>query len=80
MEHLQVITDEPRALMDDLHNYGSLFLGPHSPVVFGDKAVGTNHSLPTLEVSTYSGGIWVGTYLKTLTHQLSAEARLSNDD
>lgn len=69
MEHLQVMTEEPRELMDDLHNYGSLFLGPHSPVVFGDKAVGTNHSLPTLEVSRYSGGIWVGTYLKTLTHQ-----------
>jgi sulfopropanediol 3-dehydrogenase len=69
LEHLQVMTEEPRALMDDLHNYGSLFLGPHSPVVFGDKAVGTNHSLPTLEVSKYSGGIWVGTYLKTLTHQ-----------
>jgi sulfopropanediol 3-dehydrogenase len=69
MEHLQVMTEDPRAVMEDLHNYGSLFLGDHSPVVFGDKAVGTNHSLPTLEVATYSGGIWVGTYLKTLTHQ-----------
>lgn len=69
MEHLQVMTEDPRSLMDDLRNYGSLFLGDHSPVVFGDKAVGTNHSLPTLEVSEYSGGIWVGTYLKTLTHQ-----------
>jgi histidinol dehydrogenase/sulfopropanediol 3-dehydrogenase len=69
IEHLQVMTDEPRELMDDLYNYGSLFLGDHSPVVFGDKAVGTNHSLPTLEVARYNGGIWVGTYLKTLTHQ-----------
>ena len=69
MEHLQVMTDEPRDLMDDLHNYGSLFLGHHSPVVFGDKAVGTNHILPTVEVAKYTGGIWVGTYLKTLTHQ-----------
>jgi histidinol dehydrogenase/sulfopropanediol 3-dehydrogenase len=69
IEHLQVMTDEPRDLMDDLHNYGSLFLGDHSPVVFGDKAVGTNHSLPTLEVARYNGGIWCGTYLKTLTHQ-----------
>jgi len=69
MEHLQVLTEEPRALMDDLHNYGSLFLGEGSPVVFGDKSAGTNHSLPTLEISTYSGGIWVGTYLKVLTHQ-----------
>ncbi|WP_254536005.1 histidinol dehydrogenase [Halomarina litorea] len=74
IEHLQVMTEDPRSLMDDLYNYGSLFLGPHSPVVFGDKAVGTNHSLPTLEVARYSGGIWVGTYLKTLTHQeLTAE-------
>lgn len=69
MEHLQVMTENPRDLMDDLRNYGSLFIGPHSPVVFGDKAVGTNHTLPTLEVAKYSGGIWVGTYLKTLTHQ-----------
>jgi len=68
-EHLQVMTDEPRELLDDLHNYGSLFLGHHAPVVFGDKAVGTNHTLPTLEVATYSGGINVTTYLKVLTHQ-----------
>ena len=74
MEHLQVMTEAPRELMDGLRNYGSLFLGPDSPVVFGDKTVGTNHCLPTLEVSRYTGGIWVGTYLKTLTHQqLSAE-------
>ncbi|WP_232701970.1 histidinol dehydrogenase [Halobacterium wangiae] len=69
MEHLQLMVENPRDLVDDLRNYGSLFIGEHSPVVFGDKAVGTNHSLPTLEVSKYSGGIWVGTYLKTLTHQ-----------
>lgn len=69
MEHLQLMTESPRDLVDDLTNYGSLFIGEHSPVVFGDKAVGTNHSLPTLEVARYSGGIWVGTYLKTLIHQ-----------
>ncbi|WP_254525679.1 histidinol dehydrogenase [Natrinema caseinilyticum] len=73
IEHLQVMIDEPRSIVDDLTNYGSLFLGEHSPVVFGDKAVGTNHSLPTLEVARYSGGIWVGTYLKTLTHQEATE-------
>ena len=74
MEHLQLMVAEPRELVDDLRNYGSLFIGPHAPVVFGDKAVGTNHCLPTLEVSRYTGGIWVGTYLKTLTHQqLTAE-------
>jgi histidinol dehydrogenase/sulfopropanediol 3-dehydrogenase len=69
IEHLQVMVDDARELIDDLHDYGSLFIGHDAPVVFGDKAVGTNHSLPTLEVSKYSGGIWVGTYLKTLTHQ-----------
>ncbi|WP_336037429.1 histidinol dehydrogenase [Halobacterium yunchengense] len=69
MEHLQLMVESPRELVEDLRNYGSLFIGEHSPVVFGDKAVGTNHCLPTLEVSRYSGGIWVGTYLKTLTHQ-----------
>lgn len=69
IEHLQVMIDEPRSIVEGLRNYGSLFLGEHSPVVFGDKAVGTNHSLPTLEAARYSGGIWVGTYLKTLTHQ-----------
>jgi histidinol dehydrogenase/sulfopropanediol 3-dehydrogenase len=69
MEHLQLMVENPREMVDGLRNYGSLFIGEYSPVVFGDKAVGTNHSLPTLEVSKYSGGIWVGTYLKTLTHQ-----------
>ncbi|MDQ2052693.1 histidinol dehydrogenase [Natronolimnohabitans sp. A-GB9] len=73
IEHLQVMIDEPRSVMDDLYNYGSLFLGDHSPVVFGDKAVGTNHSLPTLEVARYSGGITVNTYLKILTHQEATE-------
>ena len=68
-EHLQVMTDDPRALLGDLHNYGSAFLGHHAPVVFGDKAVGTNHTLPTLEVARYSGGVNVTTYLKMLTHQ-----------
>jgi len=69
MEHLQLMVEEPRDLVEDLHNYGALFIGEHTPVVFGDKAVGTNHSLPTLEVARYSGGINVTTYLKVLTHQ-----------
>jgi len=74
IEHLQVMIDDPRQLMDDLHSYGSLFLGHHAPVVFGDKAVGTNHTLPTLEVAKYSGGINVTTYLRVLTYQeLTAE-------
>lgn len=77
MEHLQVMSDEPRTYMDGLRNYGSLFLGHHAPVVFGDKVVGTNHSLPTLEVARYSSGIWVGTYLKTPTHQQLTSAGAS---
>ncbi len=78
MEHLQLMVDKPRELMEEIYNYGSLFIGNYSPVVFGDKAVGTNHSLPTLEVAKYSGGINVTTYLKFLTHQeLTAEGAAS---
>ena len=69
MEHLQLMLADPRDLLPALHNYGSLFIGEYAPVVFGDKAVGTNHSLPTLGVARYSGGINVTTYLKVLTHQ-----------
>lgn len=69
IEHLQVMTEDPRALIPDLQHYGSLFLGENAPVVFSDKAVGTNHILPTRRVARYTGGVWVGTYLKTLTHQ-----------
>lgn len=81
MEHLQLMVEQPRELVEDLRNYGSLFIGEHAPVVFGDKAVGTNHCLPTLEVARYSSGIWVGTYLKTPTHQeLTAEGAASIAD
>jgi histidinol dehydrogenase/sulfopropanediol 3-dehydrogenase len=69
MEHVQVLTADPRAFMERIENYGSLFLGEHAPVVFGDKTVGTNHCLPTGRAARYTSGIWVGTYLKTPTHQ-----------
>jgi histidinol dehydrogenase/sulfopropanediol 3-dehydrogenase len=69
IEHLQVMVDDARKLLPHLDSYGSLFLGHHAPVVFGDKAVGTNHTLPTLEVADYSGGINVTTFLRVLTHQ-----------
>lgn len=69
IEHLQVMIDEPQQILNDLYNYGSLFLGHDAPVVFGDKAIGTNHTLPTLQVAKYSGGINATTYLKVLTHQ-----------
>ena len=55
--------------MDSLYNYGSLFLGPHAAEVFGDYASGTNHTLPTLRAARYTGGVWVGTFLKVCTHQ-----------
>jgi histidinol dehydrogenase/sulfopropanediol 3-dehydrogenase len=68
-EHLHVQTQEPRSVMGGLVNYGSLFLGADSSVVFSDKVSGTNHTLPTRRAATYTGGLWVGSYLKILTHQ-----------
>ncbi|MGI6737179.1 MAG: histidinol dehydrogenase [Anaerovoracaceae bacterium] len=68
-EHLEVCTRDPRALMPRLRNYGSLFLGRNTAEVFGDYASGTNHTLPTLGAARYTGGVWVGTFLKVCTHQ-----------
>jgi len=68
-EHLHVQTREPRSVMRGLHNYGSLFLGVDSSVVFSDKVSGTNHTLPTRGGARYTGGLWVGNYVKVLTHQ-----------
>jgi histidinol dehydrogenase/sulfopropanediol 3-dehydrogenase len=68
-EHLHVQTREPRAALPSLHNYGSLFLGVDSSVVFSDKVSGTNHTLPTRGGARYTGGLWVGNYVKVLTHQ-----------
>jgi histidinol dehydrogenase/sulfopropanediol 3-dehydrogenase len=68
-EHLHVQTREPRAALPGLHNYGSLFLGVNSSVVFSDKVSGTNHTLPTRGGARYTGGLWVGNYVKVLTHQ-----------
>lgn len=69
IEHLHVHTKDPRALMDSLYNYGSLFLNADSSVVFSDKVSGTNHTLPTNKGARYSGGLWVGSYIKVITHQ-----------
>ena len=69
MEHLQVLTRNPRDIVDDLVNYGSLFLGDNAPVVFGDKITGPNHILPTHTTARFSGGCNVGSYLKKVTHQ-----------
>jgi histidinol dehydrogenase/sulfopropanediol 3-dehydrogenase len=68
-EHLEVHTKSPRELLPKLKNYGSLFLGEWSPVVLGDYVVGTNHVLPTLRAARYSGGLFVGSFLKTVTYQ-----------
>lgn len=68
-EHVQVITKDPRWFLEHLHNYGSLFLGPRTNVAFGDKVIGTNHILPTKRAARYTGGLWVGKFIKTVTYQ-----------
>jgi sulfopropanediol 3-dehydrogenase len=68
-EHVQVLTREPRRFLGRLHNYGALFLGPRTNVAFGDKVIGTNHTLPTRGAARYTGGLWVGKFLKTVTYQ-----------
>jgi sulfopropanediol 3-dehydrogenase len=68
-EHLQVHTADPHAVAKKLRNYGSLFIGPLASVVYSDKCCGTNHTLPTMAASRYTGGLWVGSYVKVATHQ-----------
>jgi sulfopropanediol 3-dehydrogenase len=68
-EHLQVHTADPQATAKKLRNYGSLFIGPLASVVYSDKCCGTNHTLPTMAAGRYTGGLWVGSYLKVCTHQ-----------
>lgn len=68
-EHLELDIERPEELVPLLRNYGSLFLGAGSAEVFGDYVAGTNHTLPTMGASRYTGGVWVGTFLKTCTHQ-----------
>ena len=74
-EHLEVMTRRPDYYLERLANYGSLFLGEESTVAYGDKGVGTNHTLPTGRAARYTGGLWVGKFLKTITYQrLTREA------
>ena len=68
-EHVQVLTQEPRRALEKMHNFGALFLGENTCVSYGDKVIGTNHVLPTLGAARYTGGLWVGKYLKTVTYQ-----------
>ncbi|RWX58760.1 histidinol dehydrogenase, partial [Mesorhizobium sp. M2A.F.Ca.ET.039.01.1.1] len=68
-EHLQVHTRDPQATAKKLRNYGSLFIGELASVVYSDKCCGTNHTLPTMAAGRYTGGLWVGSYVKIATHQ-----------
>jgi sulfopropanediol 3-dehydrogenase len=68
-EHLEVQTKDPDWFLERLTNYGSLFLGEHSTVAYSDKAIGTNHVLPTNRAARYTGGLWVGKFTKTVTYQ-----------
>jgi sulfopropanediol 3-dehydrogenase len=68
-EHVQVMTDDPDYFHKNMTNYGALFLGSRTNVAFGDKVIGTNHTLPTKTAARYTGGLWVGKFLKTCTYQ-----------
>ncbi len=68
-EHVQVMTANPRRFLEKMTNYGALFLGEKTNVAYGDKVIGTNHTLPTREACKYTGGLWVGKFIKTCTYQ-----------
>jgi sulfopropanediol 3-dehydrogenase len=68
-EHVQIMTADPDWFLTNMRNYGALFLGPRTNVAYGDKAIGTNHTLPTKKAARYTGGLWVGKFLKTCTYQ-----------
>ena len=68
-EHVQVMTRDPDYFLKHMRNYGALFLGPRTNVAYGDKAIGTNHTLPTKKAARYTGGLWVGKFLKNCTYQ-----------
>jgi sulfopropanediol 3-dehydrogenase len=68
-EHVQVMTRDPSYFLENMTNYGALFLGPETNVSYGDKVIGTNHTLPTMKAARYTGGLWVGKFIKTCTYQ-----------
>lgn len=72
-EHVEILTEEPRWFLDNMTNYGALFLGPETNVSYGDKVIGTNHTLPTKGAARYTGGLWVGKFMKTCTFQQVTE-------
>ena len=72
-EHVEILTKDPRWFLNNMTNYGSMFLGPETNVSYGDKVIGTNHTLPTKGAARYTGGLWVGKFLKTVTYQECTE-------
>jgi sulfopropanediol 3-dehydrogenase len=68
-EHVQVMTRDPNYFLENMRNYGALFLGARTNVAYGDKVIGTNHTLPTGKAARYTGGLWVGKFIKTCTYQ-----------
>jgi sulfopropanediol 3-dehydrogenase len=73
-EHVQVMTRDPDYFLRHMTNYGALFLGPETNVSYGDKVIGTNHTLPTMKAARYTGGLWVGKFIKTCTFQRVTQA------
>ncbi|KAH8794336.1 putative histidinol dehydrogenase [Hyaloscypha sp. PMI_1271] len=78
-EHVQIFTKEPREALREMSNYGALFMGERTCVSFGDKVIGTNHVLPTRKASRYTGGLWVGKYLRTVTYQEVSDEKASGE-
>jgi sulfopropanediol 3-dehydrogenase len=78
-EHVQVLTADPCLALEKMHDFGALFLGENTCVSYGDKVIGTNHVLPTLGAARYTGGLWVGKYLKTVTYQEITDEASSTD-
>ena len=76
-EHVEVLTRDPNYFLENMSNYGALFLGAETNVAYGDKVIGTNHTLPTKKAGRYTGGLWVGKFIKTVTYQrITKEASL----
>src|SRR5699024_749857 len=74
-EHEQILTEDEDYVLDNMTNYGALFVAPRTNVAYGDKVIGTNHTLPTKEAGKYTGGLWVGKFIKTVTYQ-----RITSDE
>lgn len=74
-EHVEILTQEEDYFLENMTNYGALFIGPRTNVAFGDKVIGTNHTLPTKQAAKYTGGLWVGKFIKNVTYQ-----RITSDE